>query len=257
MPDATAAGCAQAFLDQWVPRFGLPSFASSDNGPAFVASIWKNLQEALGIAISFSPPLHPESLGGLERQHRDLKLGIKTMLLQMADSHLSRWAEALPWTLLARRTDFQQDLGACPAELVFSDVPRIPGNLVQFEEGPAIHDLLDKLRCLAAKEPIQTSHHRKASVYTPKSAQDASHTFVKKGKPTILGPIFEGPFEIDERLGQTCLKVRTGSWVNGTPRFETLHWNNCVPAFGRPSQTAVRAKRGRKSLNPEAMPFEP
>ena len=118
MPEATAKACATTFVREWVPRFGLPSHASSDNGPSFVAAVWKGLQDTLGTVVNFSPPLHPQSLGGLERQHRDIKVGLKSLLLGMASTHQSRWVEALPWVLLGRRTAHQPDLTASPAELV-------------------------------------------------------------------------------------------------------------------------------------------
>ena len=256
MTEATSKACADAFLAGWVPTFGLPSFVSSDNGPSFVSAVWKDLQEALGTVISYSPPLHPQSLGALERQHRDLKLGIKTTLLQMANTHQSLWSQALPWVLLSRRTDYQPDLGACPAELVLGQVPRVPGDLVENEEGPAISDLLEKLRQNAAREPVQTSHHKKAPVFMPKEVHSCDRVWVKKGNPPILGPIYEGPYGIEKRLGQSCLLIRAGSWSDGQPRFETVHWNNCWPA---PPEIplSTRAKRGRKPLNPQAPTFNP
>ena len=174
----------------------------------------------------------------------------------MATTHQSRWSEALPWVLLSRRTDYQPDLGACPAELVLGQVPRVPGDLVEFEDEPAIPELLEKLRKNAAREPVQTAHHNKPQVHMPKDTQNCTQVWVKKGKPTILGPIFEGPYEIKERLGQSCLQLRTGSWTSGEPRMEVAHWNNCAPA---PSSipAASRAKRGRKPLDPKAQNFIP
>ena len=256
MPDSTSATCADVFLQEWVSRFGLPSHASSDNGPQFVAAVWKDLQAALGTVVTYSPPLHPQSLGALERQHKDLKQGLKATLLHMGTQYKDRWCEALPWTLLGKRTSFQADLGASPAELVFGEVPRVPGDLVEPKDGPAIPELLEKLRALAAREPIQTAHHRKMPVYWPHEAEKAKLVFVKIGKPSLLGPMYEGPYVITKKLGDSCLEIRVGSWNDGTPRHDIVHWNNCVPYFGDLAP-AERAKRGRKPLNPKAKPFKP
>ena len=118
MEEASALSSCRAFLEGWVQRFGLPQTATSDNGNTFVAELWKNMHQQLGIDVAFTPPYHASSLGGVERKHRDLKLGLKTKLHDMADEHGSEWMSRLPWVLLASRTAFQPELKATSAELV-------------------------------------------------------------------------------------------------------------------------------------------
>ena len=85
MPKATSAQCASAFLDHWVRHFGLPRRAISDHGPAFVGKVWKDLHEKLGVIVTYSPIYRPAAVGQVERQHRDLKQGIRAVLTQMAE----------------------------------------------------------------------------------------------------------------------------------------------------------------------------
>ena len=99
--DATAKSCLWAFLQEWVPRYGIPSEAVSDNGPSFIAQIWKGLHDALGTVVSYTPVYNPASLGGLERQHRDLKASLRAVLNQMGDEHGSNWLPILPWVHFA------------------------------------------------------------------------------------------------------------------------------------------------------------
>ena len=106
MPVATAESCADAFIAQWVSRYGLPLSVVTDNSNSFVAHLWKGLHDALGIIVGFTPVYSPASLGGLERKHRDIKVGLKTTLRQMGDQHGSQWLRALPWVMLGRRTAF-------------------------------------------------------------------------------------------------------------------------------------------------------
>ena len=73
MAESTAKACLTAFLHEWVPRYGVPLSAVSDNGSSFISGLWKDLHEALGTVVSYTPPLHSQSLGSLERQHLDLK----------------------------------------------------------------------------------------------------------------------------------------------------------------------------------------
>ena len=253
MPVATAESCADAFISQWISRYGIPSTAVSDNGNTFVAQLWQKVNEALGIIVSYTPVYSAASLGGLERKHRDLKYSLKATLQQMGDQHGALWLRALPWTLLGRRTAFQPELGTCSAELVYGQTPRVPGDIAGADLSPDsdLPHLLERLRTQAAQPPIQTAHHRIRPTYMPSDIHNATHVYVKRGKVTPLGANFDGPFKILERLGNSCLKIRVRSYANGQARTEVQNWINCKPAkfIGEPFEIA-RPNPGRKQKQP-------
>ena len=148
----------------------------------------------------------------------------------MGDEHGSSWMSILPWTLLARRTAFHSELQASPSELVLGENPLIPGDLTH--NGPDDHsvpELLDRLRKNASREPAQTTIRRTIKPYFPPSATNATHVWVKRGKTTPLSPIKDGPFRILERLGKSCLKIKTRTMANGQIQTEVVHWKNCAP----------------------------
>ena len=147
------------------------------------------------------------------------------------------------------------ELDTSPAELVLGQMPRLPGDVLE-DNGQRLTDLLQDLRNNAAKPPVQTGHHQKMTTFTPKEMETATHVYQKVGKPVPLGPLFEGPFRIVQRIGKSCLKIFVGNWVNGKPRHELTHWNNCFPAPLDVSADAQKAKRGRK-LNANAVIFRP
>ena len=121
-------------------------------------------------------------------------------------------------------------------------------------------DILQDLRTNAAKDklPIPTAHHNTVTPYFPESAKQATHVMQRIGKPLPLGPRYDGPFKIEERIGNSCLKLRVGNWANGQPRHELAHWNNCIPyPLDAPLVEAAKAKRGRKPLNANAPVFMP
>ena len=62
--------------------------------------------------------------------------------------------------------------------------------------------------------------HGENKVYMPESALRAEYVFVKRGKPGNLGKQYDGPFKVEERLGNKCLKVRVGTTAQGEPRFK-------------------------------------
>ena len=259
MKESTAQEVCKTFVRGWVPTFGLPTEITSDNGSCFIARLWKDLNATLGTIVNFTPPNHAASLGGLERLHRDLKVGLRASLHHMADTNGSKWMSCLPWTLLGRRTAYQPDLQTSPAEVVLGQMPKIPGDLLNVDaaDQSTLPDLLDKLRTNAAQPARPTAHHSTPPVYMPEEALTCTHVYVLKGKPAPLGPLYEGPFEIKQRIGKSSLIIHVGNWATGQPRHELQHWNNCIPYTAGNAKSAVKTTRGRKPLNPQAQKFEP
>ena len=52
LAEATAQACCDAFVSQWVSRFGLPDAATTDNGNTFVSQLWTKLHENLGTIVT-------------------------------------------------------------------------------------------------------------------------------------------------------------------------------------------------------------
>ena len=249
LAEANANTCSDAFLAQWVSRFGLPDTVVSDNGNTFISQIWTKINENLGNIVSYTPLYHPASLGSLERQHRTLKTSLKAALLQMGDRHGQNWLPMLPWILLGQRTAFQPELGTSAAEMVFGSTPKIPGDLAgaDLDLDKDIPSLLERIRQKAARPNVPTAHHSDPIPHLPSAMKNATHVYVRRGKVAPLGPNFDGPCEIVERVGDHCLRVRAGYFANGNPRFELHHWNNVKIGHSRPDQQEYqRPALGRK-----------
>ena len=85
-----------------------------------------------------------------------------------------------------------------------------------------------------------------------------THVRGRRAKTGPLGHTYEGPYKIEERVSNSCVKLRVGSYVDGRPRFEIQHWENLKPAVLEDNQApAERPQPGRKPLNPRAEPFVP
>ena len=95
-------------------------------------------------------PLHPQSLGHLERQHKDLKASLKNSLISMAQKFEGAWMDALPWCILGNNSTYQPDLGASPADLVLGGCPKLPGDLVADGDPSAanLEELVRKLQMI-------------------------------------------------------------------------------------------------------------
>ena len=250
MAQATAPACANAFIRGWVSMFGLPRLAQSDSGNVFISQLWQELHKQLGSIVAYSPLYSSQSLGSVERIHRDLKASLKAVLLAMADKHQSGWMSVLPWCLLSRRTSYHSELQASPSEMVMGDNPVVPGDLpdADLANDNNLTDLLDRLRVNAGRKPAQTSIRRTPAVYYPATTATATHIYLRCPKTTPLSPIKDGPFPIIERLGKSAVKIKTGDYKkSGLPRTEVHHWKNCTPiVLPIDTEPAVKAPLGRK-----------
>ena len=249
LTEPSSEQCCNAFIRGWVKNFGIPSKLSSDNGNTFTSRLWKDLQDKLGTIVHYAPLYSPQAVGGVERQHRDLKQALKTALLRMGDTNGRNWMDVLPWTLLARRNSFHNELQSTPAEVVYGEPMRLPGDLTpRPSPGQTVEDILTKVKALPDRPPSQTRPPVEPQHF-PQQAHEATHVYVRKpkSKRKPLGPVSDGPFVILKREGTSCLTIQTGTYKSGAPRTELVHWRNCVPAVL--PDTTISAKRpalGRK-----------
>ena len=94
------AGTVVKFLVNLViPRFGIPVMISSDNGPAFVGHVVRQVMQTLWIKQRYGCVYHPQSQGVVERVNGILKAKINKIC---QDAHLN-WVDALPLALMCYR----------------------------------------------------------------------------------------------------------------------------------------------------------
>ena len=68
---------AQALLNGWIARFGVPSKIVTDRGRQFESNLWNSLMSLLGTKRARTTAYHPQSNGMIERFHRQLKTALK------------------------------------------------------------------------------------------------------------------------------------------------------------------------------------
>ncbi|CAH8562769.1 unnamed protein product [Dicrocoelium dendriticum] len=122
--DTSTESVSRAFVESWISLFGVPSTITTDRGTQFSSTLFRDLSRLLGCTHLRTTAYHPAANGLVERFHRQLKAAI------MASSSDSRWSERLPAILLGIRNTIKEDIGCCPAELVFGTTLRLPGEMV-------------------------------------------------------------------------------------------------------------------------------
>ena len=250
MRTASSAECCRAFLE-WTSRYGLAKSAVSDNGNTFVANLYKDMMATFNIDVKFCPAYHPATNGAIERRFQTLKNSIKASLIDMGDHHGSKWMRALPWVMLGKRAAVQPDLNASAAMLTFGKSVALPGSLLG-EPGPPLsnletRNLLEELYKLDSKPAIQTS--ATANPIDISFTDEATHVYVKVTEPRGLNSKFEGPYFITSRPTRTTVKVRVGSFADGTPRLQVFNWSLCKIAHMR--SDAVEGARPNLGRRPD------
>lgn len=96
--DVTATSVAQAFVEGWVSRFGVPLHVVTDRGTQFESELFKELSKILGFIKLRTTSYHPQSNGIVERLHRTLKSAIM--------ARQQNWYLSLPIVLLGIRMSY-------------------------------------------------------------------------------------------------------------------------------------------------------
>ena len=122
LPDKTAQSVADAFFNQVVCRFGMPSVIHSDQGREFENKIMQELCLLGGSHKTKTTPYHPESDGMVERFNRTLLM----MLAMFAGKNRDDWDDLLPAVMMAYRSSVHESTGFSPYRLMFGEECTLP-----------------------------------------------------------------------------------------------------------------------------------
>lgn len=198
MPDMTAGTVAKTFYSEYITRFGTPLRLTSDQGTQFESRLFKELMRFLGTHRIRTTSYHPQANGMVERLHRKIKESL------MARENTLNWSEELPTVLYGLRTTFKDDINCCPAELVYGQTIRVPGEMFVPEEtnnsldpSTVVENLRRSMQKLIPKEPRHTS----PKSHIPKGLETCEYVFIRVDKVrTGLTPPFDGPFKVIRKL---------------------------------------------------------
>ncbi|CAH8509346.1 unnamed protein product [Dicrocoelium dendriticum] len=138
--DVSVETVARTFIENWIFVFGTSATITTDRRPQFNSVLFRDLNYLLGCSHLRTTVYHPAANGIFKHLHRQLKA-----LITASHSNL-QWSERLPILLLGIRDTIIEDIGCCPAELLFGTTLRLPGEMV-----------LDS-RVTGEVDPTSTSH---------------------------------------------------------------------------------------------------
>ncbi|XP_062255780.1 protein NYNRIN-like [Platichthys flesus] len=105
----------KALITELIPRWGIPSKISSDNGTPFVSAAQKQMSKYLGFDLRKHCAYHPASAGAVERENGTLK----NKLAKCCEETGLSWPKALPLVLMQMRMRVRPKYGLSPFEILF------------------------------------------------------------------------------------------------------------------------------------------
>ena len=126
LPDHTAETVANAFVEQFVCRFGTPREVFTDQGRDFESRLFHCMCNELGIRKTRTSPFHPQSDGMVERFNRTMEC----MLTSFVSADQRDWDIHLPFLTMAYRSTEHESTKLTPNMLMLGREIELPLDII-------------------------------------------------------------------------------------------------------------------------------
>ena len=236
IPNQEARTVAQALVDGFFSRFGMPEELHSDQGRNFESTLFRDCCRLLGIRKTRTTALHPESDGMVERFNRTLVQEIAKRCRHGQND----WDQYIPTILMAYRSAEHESTGYTPAQLMLSRELRLPLDLLlerppgEERQSPAdyVRTQSDRMRAVR----VQVERNLKTSAGTMKQRKDLKATLEplkegdkvwlynpkrKKGQSPKLSSSWDGPYLLVKKLSAVTYRIQK----NPQAACKVVHFN--------------------------------
>lgn len=111
----TSKVAAKKLLTEIFPKWGLPHSIDSDNGPAFIGQVYRDMGTWARVPLPLHIPYHPQAGGQVERMNKSLKVELSKVCNELG----TNWDMVLPWVLMRIRSRPNRMTGFSPYEILF------------------------------------------------------------------------------------------------------------------------------------------
>lgn len=214
--DSTALTAAKTIVEEVCLIYNFPKIIISDNGPAFISDVFKQMSKLLDIKHIKTTPYHPQSNGGIERYHRTLGQYIRSYV----QKNQANWHKYLPYFVFSYNTTVHSTTGFAPHTLVFGYDLEIPitvkNSRPSYNYDSYHHELLNQLKAAhaRAKDLIQ---QRKIENKNRYDGNNHSELKLKRNDLVLLknekkkhkfDNNYSGPFRVEEIISPAVTKIR-------------------------------------------------
>lgn len=208
---------AQAFVNNFILRFGIPKCIATDRGTEFISQVMVEVCKLLQIEKLSSTAYHHQSIGSLEIAHKHLGAFLRTYSTNVSYS----WSHWIPFWCFSFNTSVNTQTMYTPFELVFGRQCRLPNSLENnveplYNPNSYSSDLKYKLQVAlsdARKNLINCKEKRKYNYdkfCNPVSYNKKDLVLIKNECAKKLDNVYDGPFEVLDDLGINVKISRNG-----------------------------------------------
>ena len=225
LKNKTSKSVAKVFFQHFVQTFGLPISLTitQDNGGEFRGSFNQALQTLLGVRSVFITPYSPASNGMIERTNRTLL----SILRRYAMKEPSKWANYLPYAVLAINSSISETKQKTPYELIHGIAMREaidlqiqpPSKFTTKDQQTAYQyweTQLKQIRSIARDRLLknkisqkrQYDKSAKPSIYRHGDTVYLKRIMLGPTQDPKIAPKYTGPYIIDRLLSPTIAVLR-------------------------------------------------
>ena len=238
VPTATtidAKETARLFHDVVFARHGMPKRIVSDRDTRFTSHFWRAFFDAMGTSLAMSTSYHPQTDGQTERVNRVLEEALRGYVgsLQLD------WDLRLPSLQFAYNTAKHTSTGETPFFLNYGRHPLVPAGLMGlppsssgYRQVPATADFLKELQVAlstATDSLVQSQARQKRLADMRRQDQEynvgdlvllsTANLPMPRNLTRKLARLYDGPFEVLERIGQNAYRLKLPASVRLHPVF--------------------------------------
>lgn len=214
--DKSAEAVAKAFVESVILIYGAPSVIRTDQGTEYKNELFDRISNLLDFKHRLSAPYHPQTIGGLERNHRCLNEYVR----QFVNESQTDWDEWLPYYAFCYNTTPNTDINYTPFELVFGKTCSLPQNSKiptqidpLYNTDSYYHELKLKLQkaTLMAQQIIGKMKDKRAidqqNKANPIQVKIGDTVMLTNENRRKLDKVFKGPYRIREIIHPNVILI--------------------------------------------------
>lgn len=204
IPDKQAQTLAKAFVESLILVFGCPKSIRSDLGTEYKNELFDKIAKFLQLEQKFSTAYHPQTIGGLERNHRCLNEYLRAFSNELHDD----WDSWIPYYTFCYNTTPNTETQYTPFEIVYGKQVTFPTHIVNSQIADPVynHDeyysnLKYRLQTIAKRVKDAIIKTKKKRIQVQKNVHPIDinvndQILLKSETNKKLDHIYEGPFTV-------------------------------------------------------------
>lgn len=231
MIDKSAYSVARAIYSDIILIYGPPKTIKTDQGTEFLNSLIKTLCDLMRINFRNSTPYHHETVGSIERNHRELNVFLRNYL----DLEKNDWDNWLQVYAFAYNTTPSYYHDYSPFELIFGKKPNSIENFLVEKVSPVynvddyskiikyqLEISLKRAKYFIEEEKSKRKNFYDKNISRPVNVKIGDRVYIKKENRNKFEKFYNGPFEVVEIYKDNNIRIRVKD------KETIVHKNNII-----------------------------